>query len=674
MSKKKQGRLAFKALARKRAELHIDGDIGDWDINARYLRNQLDDAADFDELDVYLNSRGGSVIEGLNIYNQLSRLDATVTVYVGGIAASMGSVIAMAGDRVVMPENALMMVHNPWGGAVGDADELRKIANVLDKMKTSLVGIYAQKTGMESDDLWALLNEETWLTGSEAVSLGFADEVEAAIEDDDTLAALDAARDFQNDILEQEAHKLVASAKRGWQPQLRASDQGDFKLHLRNQGRTEPAPPLQPTHQPSPQPTQPDQEDPTNMTPEEKARAALKQRNDSINQLFAKHTQLTDLKAECLADVGMSLDDVKNKLLDALGQYHTPHGGLTVTEDANAKAQDGMTKALMARAGLDSDNEQNEFRGHTLLMMAHKLLDLRGVAAHGDKMNLVGMAFTHSGSDFANILSNVANKAMLKGFNEAPEVFDQFTGTGNLSDFKITERTDIGHAPSLREVRPGAEYKYITLGDKKEQAQLATFGELFGINRQTIINDDLGAFTRIPAKLGRAARRTVGDLVFEVILNATYDASNSVTGAALSSPSFDKLRTKMATQKDDKVTTPVRPSYLLTPIALEGKAKQVMESEFMVEDAAKESRQPNTVCGAATPVSDYRLDANSATTWYALGDPMMYDALDVLYLDGNSEPFMEQQNGWNTDGTEFKVRIDAAAKLWDKRSIGRGKA
>lgn len=94
----------------------------------------------------------------------------------------------------------------------------------------------------------------------------------------------------------------------------------------------------------------------------------------------------------------------------------------------------------------------------------------------------------------------------------------------------------------------------------------------------------------------------------------------------------------------------------------------------MVDASAKNSTQRNTVRNAAEVISDYRLDDDSATTWYALANALAYDALDVLYLDGNSNPFLEQQAGWNIDGTQFKVRIDAAAKLWDPRSVGRGQA
>jgi hypothetical protein len=101
-----------------------------------------------------------------------------VTVYVDGLAASIASVIAMAGDRVIMPKNALMMVHNPWGLAIGDAEDLRKEAEILDTIKETIVSAYQDKTGLERDDIIELMEAETWLTAQDALDWGFIDEIE----------------------------------------------------------------------------------------------------------------------------------------------------------------------------------------------------------------------------------------------------------------------------------------------------------------------------------------------------------------------------------------------------------------------------------------------------------------------------------------------------------------
>ena len=132
-------------------------------------------------------------------------------------------------------------------------------------------------------------------------------------------------------------------------------------------------------------------------------------------------------------------------------------------------------------------------------------------------MAVVAAAFTHGTSDFTNLLADVATKSMLKGYDEAEETFQSWTSVGNLPDFKAAKRVDLNTFPSLAQVEPGAEYKYATIGDRGETIQLATYGSLFSITRQAIVNDDLDVFTRLPNKMGRAAIRTVGNLVYAVL-------------------------------------------------------------------------------------------------------------------------------------------------------------
>lgn len=117
---------------------------------------------------------------GQAIHSMLKRHPANVTVHVDGLAASIASVIAMAGDQVLMPRNAMMMIHNPWTWGVGNADDLRKMADDLDQIRESLIAAYQDKTGMDRDELVNLMDAETWLTADEAVQYGFADEIEQA--------------------------------------------------------------------------------------------------------------------------------------------------------------------------------------------------------------------------------------------------------------------------------------------------------------------------------------------------------------------------------------------------------------------------------------------------------------------------------------------------------------
>lgn len=166
-------------------ELLLYGEISDvtwWgdEVTPKQFWEDLKSLGDIQELRVYINSPGGDVFAGQAIYSMLRRHTATKLVYVDGLAASAASLVAMAGDRVIMPRNAMMMIHNPWTIAWGDANELRKIADELDKIRESLIAVYEDKTRMDRDRIIEMLDAETWMTAEEAVEMGFADEIEEA--------------------------------------------------------------------------------------------------------------------------------------------------------------------------------------------------------------------------------------------------------------------------------------------------------------------------------------------------------------------------------------------------------------------------------------------------------------------------------------------------------------
>lgn len=171
----------------KTGELLIYGPISNtswWgdEVTPRQFHEDLRALGDIDELRVYINSGGGDAFAGQTIHSILRRHKARVVTYVDGLAASAASVIAMAGDTVVMPRNAMMMVHNPWTFAWGEASELRKVADTLDQVRETLVAVYEEKTGLDRDRIIELLDAETWMTAEEAKDLGFADEIDEAKE------------------------------------------------------------------------------------------------------------------------------------------------------------------------------------------------------------------------------------------------------------------------------------------------------------------------------------------------------------------------------------------------------------------------------------------------------------------------------------------------------------
>lgn len=163
----------------------VEGDSYDWwtgdviesETSANHFRNELAKYPNAQQIDIFINSYGGSVFEGTAIYNQLKRHTAHKTVYIDGFACCIASVIAMAGDEIVMPRNALMMIHNMWMGVCGNATELRKAADDLDTINAAGRAAYLERAGekLSEDQLVGMMDDETWLTAAQCIEYGLAD-------------------------------------------------------------------------------------------------------------------------------------------------------------------------------------------------------------------------------------------------------------------------------------------------------------------------------------------------------------------------------------------------------------------------------------------------------------------------------------------------------------------
>ena len=163
-------------------EIRIYNEIGFWGTDAQTFVTQLDAAAaNASTIVVAINSMGGDVFDAFAIYNALRRHAGKVKVRVDGVAASAASLIAMAGDEIVMPENALLMIHNAHTVTAGEAKDLRRIADLLDNAGDGILAAYAAKSGQSVDDIGAMMDAETWLTAAQAKEKGFCDTIEAAV-------------------------------------------------------------------------------------------------------------------------------------------------------------------------------------------------------------------------------------------------------------------------------------------------------------------------------------------------------------------------------------------------------------------------------------------------------------------------------------------------------------
>ncbi|MBL4833647.1 MAG: Clp protease ClpP [Pseudomonas sp.] len=666
---------SIKALSSRSAEIFLYEEIGSWGITAQQFARDLKALGDLTLISLRIHSPGGDVFEGTALYNLLKNHPARVEAHIDGLAASMASVVAMAADTIYMPENAMMMVHKPWGIQGGDADDMRRYAELLDKVESSLVMAYVSKTGKTEQEIMDLLKGETWMTGREAVEAGFADQL---------TEPLKAAAQLTSKRMQEFDH-MPEALKALMQPRAQAS--------------TPPAnnAPAAPAAGSTQTPAAPTAATPTESEIQARVIAAETSRRAAINATFqpfaATHGELLN---ELLLDHTVTAEEAGKRLLAKLatsGEPQTPSAAPGARSGGNAHIHssngnivgDSVRASLMARAGHTQHEADNCYNHMTLRELARASLADRGIGvASLNPMAMVGMAFTHSTSDFGFILMDVANESMLAGWEEAEETFQLWTKEGILNDFKIASRVGMGEFPALRKVREGAEYKHVTVGDHAEQIVLATYGELFSLTRQTIINDDMNALTDIPRKMGMAAKGTIGDLVYGVLtsnpqmsdskalFHADHKNLQTAAGSALSIESLSKAKTQMATQKTFTEggkgrTLNIRPAYILTPVALEDKANQIIRSAS-VPDANVNAGIDNPIRNFAQVIGEPRLDDDSATAWYAVARKGS-DTIEVAYLDGVKEPYMEQQQGFTVDGVATKVRIDAGVAPLDYRGM-----
>lgn len=364
--------------------------------------------------------------------------------------------------------------------------------------------------------------------------------------------------------------------------------------------------------------------------------------------------------------------------------------------------QEGAMLAISIRAGLvtdkavvDKERGGNEFMGMTLVELARESLARQGINTRGmSPMQAAGLAFTtpgsfvrgtiaHGASDFANILLDAANKSMLTGWTENDETFQVWTRSMSMSDFKTHNLVNLSNFGDLDVVPEHAEYKYGTFSDVKETIALRTYGKLFNMTRQAIINDDLSAFTAIPMKMGRAAARMVGDEAYAVLTgNPTLNQDStalfhsnhgnyfSTTGAgAPSVTTLDHHFAAMATRTDPSgATLNLEPSFILVPHALKGTANALANDQFDPLATAG-TMKTNQYRGRLTVVADARLDTFNAAGWFLAANPSRIGTVVVGYLNGQSAPYLEQENAFTQDGVAMKVRLDCRAAAEDFRGL-----
>ena len=402
---------------------------------------------------------------------------------------------------------------------------------------------------------------------------------------------------------------------------------------------------------------------------------------------------------------------VRSQLFSATAEHNRASTGgistggrsIQMGQDEADKFVQGATNSIMIRAGLADmvraaaekrgekiDLDPGEFAGVFNVELARMAIERAGerVASY-DRHEVVKQAIMlRSGpyqttSTFTNILENVMHKTLQAGYAVAPDTWSRFCGIGSVTDFRPHLRLLKGTFGSLDDLLENGEFKNKPIPDAaKESISAKTKGNIVALSRHAIVNDDMSAFSDMTVELARSAKLSIEKDVYALLaLNSGLgpvmndgltlfhaDHRNiAATGAAPSVDSIGALRNLMGSQLDvsNNEVLDISPAIFLGPRALADKAKVVNTSEYD-PDTANKLQRANIERGTYTDIiGTARL---SGTRWYNFADPSQAPAIEVVFLNGQQEPYTEMRDGWRVDGTEWKVRHDYGVGAMNWRS------
>ena len=374
---------------------------------------------------------------------------------------------------------------------------------------------------------------------------------------------------------------------------------------------------------------------------------------------------------------GMSVEAVRAAILDKLAQERKAQP-VTVQIDEMDKFRAAATDGLAMRAGMAVENSvpgAEEFRGKRMMRLAAECVERElGKSTHAmDDETIVREALTGTGA-FPGILSNVAHKSMAQAYQSAPTTYQFWTAQGSNSDFKDATRYRLSEADTLEKLNESGEFKAGGVTEGAAKTSIATYGRMFSLTRQAIINDDMGALQQLPAIYGAAARRMINKMVYKML-----QSNPKVEGAVLfhadhknlcaediSIEGLAKMKAAMAKQKNikGKEYLNIQPAFLICPVELEVQAAQLISS---VVDPTKANATPNPFANKMTVISEPELE--DAKAFYLAAAAGIAPTIEVTSLNGNLTPTMERAEQFDTLGIKWRIYMDVGVNLLDYRGI-----
>ncbi len=414
-------------------------------------------------------------------------------------------------------------------------------------------------------------------------------------------------------------------------------------------------------------------------------------RVDAQIRELAKLSNFADL-GEDLIGRGASVEESRNAFLRALaeksnanhtrsgpidmGGYHAVGGGYG-GQVAEIRA---MSEALASRFGVaPTTDHAREFTGLRVVDMARRCLESSGVRTTGLNPSAIITRALHSTSDFPTLLADTGNRILRQAYNAYQGGIRQICRQSTATDFRSKTVAALGEMPELRKVLENGEFQYGSTASSKESYRLDTYGRIFGISRQALVNDDLGAFADLATRYGRAAAEFEAKFLVQLLtsnpimsdgneLFHTAHGNLSTTGGDIGITTLSSARQAMRLQKGLDGKTPVNaiPRYLVVPASLETAAEMIVANIQPVQ-----ASDANPFAGKLEVVVDPRLDSYSATAWYMVADQGAFDTIEYSYLETEQGPVVESRAGFEVDGMEVKVRLDFGAGVLDYRGMYR---
>ncbi len=650
------------------AQLVIYGDIGadDWSaptsVTARSVIDQLAAMPDAELIEVRINSYGGYVSDGLAIYNALKQHPARIVVHIDGLAASIASVIAMAGDEVRMPVASLMMIHAPWGAAVGNSREMQQQMTSLQKHAEVMAAAYAAKTGRPVAEMLALLEDgaDHWFTAEEAIAEGFADVLVTSADSDPAALPAEAASGLQR--YHSRAPARIAAALR------------NFEAHA--------------------MPT------PNSSETVAAALAADRARRAAIRDRFARFVDrepaLRELQQSCEDDPQCAADIAGNRLLAKMAEGSEPLGALargqspcgTFTGGGAPKGSDfveAASDALLLRAGLRLSNVHpaaRDLAGMSITEMAATVLSRAGRTAPGFRSQ-EALRAALSTSDFPALLANSATKALRSGYEVEAQSHRAWVAPTTVADFKQQHRPILGSAPELKQVLEGGEYEFGAMDEDQAQYAVTKWGRIVKLTFEALVNDDLQAFARAQQAMGQAAARREADEVYALVAANAGAGQTMQDGKALfhvdhgnlaaAATAFDVAALSSARTLLRKQTAlgggllNLQPRFLLVPAELESEAEMLLaaSTRHLQQSGAVDANTPTWISSLQLVVEPRLAD----DAVFVMAAPPQVDTFELAFLERDGGPVVFEEPLTGSDDLQYRIRHVFGGRFLDWRGV-----